>query len=384
MRNSNMVESQSFRKINMFGIVMHIKPVLKRYLIDSCIRRNDSHVLFASLSNMKWTLLFIVLFVSPLISQDNLVERPQQRLKIMIANAAFGKAVKDIDRSKLEAAVTLAAALSSKLYLLPGSALDSAARVLKSKGIEPTAIMIAKELSADEILFFNINQLEKILRVGVTSVSADSAQLKKEGEGWAAIRYLYKEDDRQLTDPALLSAVQRAFADMYNDSLMYDKAEGSFRVFPAEPTVIGAIDFINDDDLPLWEMFEAKEVYSFDAIETIFSEAIKIPFLVTYDMETRDSVYAKFGLYIVENFNAPSSLELEILEKINVKYYITGNLKRVDGGSFVELFFCELYKGKLNILRSAEGILTKDSMDEMRKLLKKLSDKLFLNDQEEK
>jgi hypothetical protein len=384
MKNLIMKKSQKAKNMIAPCLSRNINLLLIKNSIDSCIRWNDKPCLFARLSIMKWVFLIFLLVINPLIAQENFVEQPHERKKIMIANAAFGEAVKDIDRSKLEAAVTLAAALSSKLYLLPGSALDSAARVLKSKGIEPTAIMIAKELSADEILFFNINQLEKILRVGITSVTADSAQSKKEGEGWAAIRYLYKEDDRQLTDPALLSAVQRAFADMYNDSLMYDKAEGSFRVLPAEPTVIGAIDFINDDDLPLWEIFEAKEVYSFDAIETIFSEAIKSPVLVIYDMETRDSVYAKFGLYIVENFNAPSSLELEILEKINVKYYITGNLKRVDGGVFVELFFCELYKGKLNILRSAEGILTEDSMDEMRKLFIKLSDKLFLPDKEEK
>jgi len=326
---------------------------------------------------MKFVFFLFFLIISPLISQDNMVELPKSKQRLMIANATFAENIRDIDKRKLEAAVTLSSALSGKLYLVPNATLDSVAKILKSKSIEPTVLLVAKELNVDELIFFNINRLEKVLRVGITSITSDSSQIKREGVGWAAIRYLYKEDDRQLIDPALLTAVQRAFADMYNDSLMYDKADGSFRVFPAEPTVIGGIDFIDNEEMPKWEIFESKEVYSFDAIETIFAEAIKSPVLVTYDIDTRDSVYAMFGLHLVENFNAPSSLELEILEKLEVKYYITGNLKRVDGGVIIELFFCELYKGRLNILRSSEGILTSDSMDDMRKLFIKLTNKLL-------
>jgi hypothetical protein len=47
-----MMESQKVRKIDMFGIVSEYKTSTEAIFIDSCIRRNDSHVLFASLSYM--------------------------------------------------------------------------------------------------------------------------------------------------------------------------------------------------------------------------------------------------------------------------------------------------------------------------------------------
>ncbi len=336
---------------------------------------------------MKILLLLVLIMFNPLISQDNMVELPPEKIekqRIMIANAYFGENAKQIDQSKLEAAVTLASALSDKYYLIPGTKLDSTAKVMRSLGEEPTALSVANRLNVQKILFFNVNMFQRILRVGVTATLSDSTNYQTEGEGWSAIRYLSKKDDKPMIDPALLTAVQRAFADMDNDSLMYDKAEGSFRVYPAEPLVIGPIDFIDDDDLPDWEIFDTKEVYSFDAIETIFEQTIKDPSLVTYDLDTRDSLYAMFGMHLVENFNAPSSLELEILTNMDVKYFITGNLKRVEGGAFLELFFCELYKNKLNILKSAEGILTEDSIEQMRKLIKKLTHKILHSEIDEK
>ena len=336
---------------------------------------------------MKNFVLLLLILVYPLYSQENLVELPKMRSapqKIIIAKADFGDKIKYVNMKKLEAAVTLAAALSKKYYLIPMGKVDSVAQYLKKSKEYPTAIRVARELNTKKILFFNINRLERILRVGLTSVKTDSVNFREEGEGYAAIRYLNKADDEPVVDPALLTAVQRAFADMDDDSLMYDNAEGSFRVYPAEPLVIGTIDFIDNKDLPKWEVFQSKEVYSYDALEIIFEEAVKKPNYVVYDNLTRDSLYAMLGLHVVENFNAPSKLELEILSKMDVKYYITGALKRVEGGAYLELYFCEIINNKLNILRSAEGILKEDSMEDMRELVKKLAGKILVSGSGEK
>jgi hypothetical protein len=40
-------------KLICLALYLNIKPLLKRYFIDSSMRRNDSHVLFASLSYKK-------------------------------------------------------------------------------------------------------------------------------------------------------------------------------------------------------------------------------------------------------------------------------------------------------------------------------------------
>jgi 4a-hydroxytetrahydrobiopterin dehydratase len=68
------MESQKVRKIDILVLYLNINSVLKRYQIDSCMRRNDSQMLFASLSQI----IFISMANRELLSEDDIQDHLAQ------------------------------------------------------------------------------------------------------------------------------------------------------------------------------------------------------------------------------------------------------------------------------------------------------------------
>ncbi|WP_410969021.1 hypothetical protein, partial [Salmonella sp. SAL4444] len=80
---------------------------------------------------------------------------------------------------------------------------------------------------------------------------------------------------------------------------------------------------------------------SYAVVLDIIRTVLDNPHYVVYDMDTRDSVYALNGLYLIENYSAPSTLELQILERFDVNNYITGAFYReVDGRATLSMSLC--------------------------------------------
>lgn len=302
---------------------------------------------------------------------------PAHKKRVLLAQARVEPFVKAITQGKIEAATALALALSGKNELIPGDQRDSAVARLKEKGIKPIGTSVAEELKADMMLFLTISKLKNILRVDAVIYELGDTLLSTNGIGYAQLHYRQAKDSSILYDPSLLEAIQRAFAEAERDTLMYAANEGSFRVKPAAALVIGGI--IYKDEMPgeHWEMFTKKEISSYFIMESIFEECIKSDRFVTYDTETRDSVYSLFNVYGVENYRAPNSLELEALNKVAVDYYILGNFVRTAEGAELTLMLNKVSGNSIQPVKYEMGLLKKENYDELKALAKDLTAKLL-------
>ncbi|MBI5325813.1 MAG: hypothetical protein HZB41_11180 [Ignavibacteriae bacterium] len=295
----------------------------------------------------------------------------------MIADVNLGKEAGDISLSKVESAVALAGGLNKRFHIVPFSVRDSVAQVIVDQKKAPTAAEIAQNLNVDKLLFLNINRVENMLRVDISMVDADDFEEKSEGSGYALIHFINEKDEKVLYDPSLLSAVQRAVAVCLKDSMMYSNLEGKFNVIPAPAVIIGGIEFIDDPDLYMWDLYSRMAVASYDMIESIFETAKDCREYVIYDIETRDTIYSMFKLFFAENYKAPTKFEMEILSKFQVDYYITGTFRRIKEGSELELGLYKIKDEKLFPVRSVKGILTEDDLYKLRELSQSLTKQLL-------
>lgn len=313
-------------------------------------------------------------FLSVNIAYSQSIEPARQY--VLIADVQIASHLKEISVYKVEAALNLACEMTGKYRIIPLYVRDSIVDKFSKEGKEPTVALIASHMKANMIVFININSIGNMLRVAFSGVnSGDSSD--SPGTGYAQIRYREEKTNKVVYDPTLLAAMQRAFAEMVKDTLLYSNAEGAYRVFPAKTLAIGGIDFQDDTTMAKWGLFNNKSVVSYNAVESIFQEAFKNDKYIIYDIDTRDSIYSYFKLLLVENFNPPSKTEIDALSKFEVEYYITGVFKRVSSGAVIELYLCLISGSDLHIVKKEMDIVTNDSKVEFNDKLNKLTRKLL-------
>lgn len=307
---------------------------------------------------------------------ENSLSKSQQ--SIMLGKTTLGKALEyEISESKVEAALALSARLSGKYWLISNAARDSVAERLMNSGAEPNLKTVADSISADLIAFVSVNRLCNMLRFELNLVERNDIENMNKGIGYSYLRFRDVDLNTHLFDPSLLQASQRALAAATGDSAMYEGASGYFKVFPAMTMVVGGIAFENDKALPNWKIFNKREINSYDLAENIFDEARKSEHFAVYDIETRDSIYAMFKMYGVENCNPPTINEIEALRKLEIQRFIAGTLARKPDGATVELYLCNIEDNKFEILLSEKSFLAEDSMPELKKIVRALTRKLL-------
>lgn len=299
------------------------------------------------------------------------------RTLVLLGNVELGPEVQDLEASKIEAGLNLACELSKKFRLIPITTRDSVISLMLEQKKDPTAENLAKELQADKVYFVVINRLQNMLRIDLTAFDTKTSKKKYKGKGYANLRYREEKTNKIVYDPALLKAFQRAIADAENDSLLFSYLEDKLKVYPAASLIIGGIDFQEDKILPVWKLYEKKVVTSFDATEVIFDEIKDHPKFAVYDNPSRDSLYSLFHMHIVENYRPPTSFEILALNAMEVDYYITGLLKRVNEGALIEIVLCKVNKKSLEVIKSEKEMIYEDSIEEFREALKKCIRRIF-------
>ncbi|MCX7735487.1 MAG: hypothetical protein N2319_02125 [Candidatus Kapabacteria bacterium] len=299
------------------------------------------------------------------------------RILVLLGNVELGPEVHDLEASKIEAGLHLACELSKKFRLIPITVRDSVINLMLEQKKDPTAENLAKELQADKVYFAVINRLHNMLRIDLTAFDTKASKKKYKGKGYANLRYREEKTNKIIYDPALLKAFQRAMADAENDSLLFGFLEDNLKVYPAASLIIGGIDFQEDKTLPSWKLYEKKVVTSFDATEIIFNEIKDHPKFAVYDNPSRDSLYSLFHMHIVENYRPPTSFEILALNAMEVDYYITGLLKRVNEGALLEIVLCKVNKKNLEVVKSEKEMIYEDSIEEFRAAVKKSIRRIF-------
>ncbi len=298
-------------------------------------------------------------------------------LRLMLAAVEAERDADFASQSKVDAALNLVAGLADSYELVTLARRDSLVALLEEDEEPATARLIAERLAVDGLLFLQIGRIENVLRVGLTIKSGEDYAESSEGVGWALIRYRQVDNDKPVFDPALLRALQRAFADAEGKPDLFAAAEVPYDIAPAQPLVVGGIAVRNDSLLPGWKLFSEKVVVSYDAVLSIIDEAMQFPRYVVYDIDSRDSAYARNNLHMAENYHPPTVLEIETLQAFAVTHFITGSLERNPGGALLTLQFCAIENGRLRELRSEATSIVEDSRQELQSALRLLTGRLL-------
>jgi hypothetical protein len=312
-----------------------------------------------------------------LANSDSLKIPPKTRL--LVARIQLGHKTEDIRLTKVQAALNFASYLSRLFEIIPAAASDSMSVVLKNENLQPTAKVISERLGADRIVFVNVNRIANMLRVDLSLVNPLSPMQKAQGTGYALIRHRFEKTGELMYDPALLIACQRALASAENDKIMFFFAKDKFKVFPAEPLVVGGLEFVNDPAEKEWKLFGEKERAEFgkDLTQSMFEAAIDAPYYAVYDPETRDSVFAVYNLYLIENCRAPSIVEIDALNKFQVKKYLTGKLIRTPEGATIEISLCDIRGTKLYVIKTESAEFKTDAIDILETIAAELVKKIL-------
>jgi hypothetical protein len=306
--------------------------------------------------------------------------KKKELTRAFIAQVEYTPNVEEITDKKVEAAMNLVCELSGKYKLFTSIEIDNAIDDLKKLNREPTAYAIADQLGADQILFIQVSRLANMLRTEITGVNMPETKKKSTGIGYALLHYREQKTDKIIYDPNLLESLQRSFASMQKDPLMFMDAEQKYRIHPVPTLVIGGVEFKDDKTPAPWQLFDKNVVNSFMITEGVFEVVRESADYAVYDMESRDSIYALFNLHIVENYRPPTSYELDALTQLGVDYYITGIIKREEDGALLQLYLCKISKKQLIMQSSAEGTLTEDSVEGLKKVVRETALKLISSD----
>lgn len=321
--------------------------------------------------------IILLLFVNLATAQNDSNQPKINKKGILIAGIEMGYGCQNIKQSKVEAAINFAFKATGKYYIYNTDILNSTAKALEANNETVTPYNIARNLpECEKIYFVNMARIENMIRIDINSILLSDTTKKVHGAGYGTVRYKKIKNNKMLYDPAILNAVMRAMAVAERDSNLF-RLEDSTGILPLPTLVIGGLYYKDKAGSKDWEIYLTKEISSYDAVETIYSEIRDSKKYIVYDTQTRDSIYTLYKMLGTENFNPPSSQEIKLLENMEVDYYLTGALERTDEGAILDLYLGKISNGKIDIKKKATGILKEDSIEEYRDLLKKLTSDLF-------
>lgn len=299
-----------------------------------------------------------------------------KKIKLYAANIKIGANIDSVSANKALSAVNLALALTQKYELIQPTIVDSLYKISLKNDSNLSVDKFAKILDAKYSLFININRFQRILRTEIVAVNTDTKE-KSKGIGFALLNLQIQETGKILYDPILVSSSQRALAALFQDTLMYANNIGVYKVEPAAPLVVGGLYYKDSTDFSKWTLYSDKVLSSYYACESIFEAGKNASKYIVYDIATRDSIYSLNNMFAVENYNIPTPQELNTLMNFEVKYYITGELKRVSEGAEVNLYLTEIKVNDLKFIKKASKILENDKLDEYKVILTQLTKELL-------
>ncbi|MFN3194450.1 MAG: hypothetical protein ACE364_00695 [Chlorobiota bacterium] len=285
---------------------------------------------------------------------------------IFIGSVQQGAAADSISPKRIYSALKFALDMTAEHHTTPDSIRT---KTIAEADSSNTYDDLAKKVGAKFTCYASVDVLHNMLRANITLTDRDGSD--KTGFGYAAIHHI--KDGKQVYDIALVKAFQRAAMNVIADTTIYDHQPKEFQVKPAGSLVVGGF-IMNDNDIPFnWELFANESVTSYYASESIYEAAIDADNYAVYDIATRDSMYAMFNIYMVENSSPASASELKMLSQFDVQYYLYGQLDRDLNSADMKIILAELNNGKIRILNVAEGILNSDNKEKMKALIQKLT-----------
>lgn len=291
--------------------------------------------------------------------------------KVLINKISKGKAAETIDVQRIIAATNLAINMSEDYITIPDSVRKEYIKEHSGIANDDT---IANAIGAQYLISTGINLFHDMMRANITLTNIITKKELK-GFGFAPVRYI--KDGKTIYDVALVQSIQRALMSALEDSTLYLHQPKDYRTKPAETLVIGGFIFDQNQEPFLWKMFSNISVTSYFASSTIFEAAKDVDNYAVYDLSTRDSMYAAFNLYLVENSTPPGAQEVKILNVFGVQDYIFGSIQRIDNYAVIKIMLTKVLKDRLEIIRTETATLKKDDQDLFAKMIEQMTQKVL-------
>lgn len=281
-----------------------------------------------------------------------------------------------ISAGKVEAGLAVALTLTKWYRLIPTAERDSILATLPAA--RRTIADAAQATHAVGALFITTRRIANLVRTEVVVMSGEGMKEAGRGVGYGLVRFKTAAGETAVADPAILASLQRALCLAMHDSTLYDAAEDDFRVRPTALIGTGGIAFVDTSGATPWNLFAEKIVVSYDGEQTIANETAALRDFTTIDVETRDTMYSKAKLFLVENYNMISALEIRVLRLFDVRYVVIGSFDRTRSGAVLTLTLCELVDDRsFKPRRSVHEECTKDEKVAFRECVKAATAKLF-------
>lgn len=216
---------------------------------------------------------------------------------------------------KVEAGLSLALHRSGRYTYMPADIRDSLLR--ESSTADVPALEGAALLKAEYVVFASSMRIANLVRSEIVLRSVRDTMVVRRGTGFATSRYT--TDGIVLADPAILTSMERALAELDHDTA----------VVAAPLMSVGGFTF-TDDSLatPAWEYFAQPTVNSYHlALSVVYALQNEVTWTVI-DLDTRDAMMAKAGLFEVENDRLPTPTEIRILHAFGMDYVVSGSVRR--------------------------------------------------------
>lgn len=296
--------------------------------------------------------------------------------EVMIGGMQYDTSDAYISAKKIETGLSIALGATGKYAVIPNDVRDS---LLRSRRDTLSVLLAADYLKAELIVFCNVGRIGKLVRSEVVILGGDGFVLNLSGIGYGITTIEEDSSKTLIIDPAILSSIQRAVCTALQDTSLYGSASPILRVQPAELAVVGGIDFQEPPSgLDRWSLFEEKVSASYDVAQIIVEALRDTRNLVMIDLDTRDSIFAKARLYMIENYNPTTVAELKILSAFEVSRIITGRIERNPDGAVLTLRYQRILPdNRLQELAGAEAVLTDDSKEVLKSTTRVCLTKLF-------
>lgn len=255
---------------------------------------------------------------------------------------------------KLEAAVALAFDLADEGTIVPTHIRDSVARAHVTSSTGFTLAQITRLCGASSTVFASCLRVGNLIRAEVVRYSGDSLDRRDYGVGYATIRFR-KGADSLLADPAILQAVQRALATMLRRDDIYEKTDPPFNVRPTTLVSVGGIEFTNRAEGDPWGLFTDRITVSYDMAATVVESMIDDSLFTIVDLDTRDSLFKRAGMFYTENYNSTTEDELGVLAAFEVGTVITGTFQRTGKGATLTLRLSSIRRDDLSLVLLREA-----------------------------
>jgi hypothetical protein len=298
----------------------------------------------------------------------------------ILGNVDRGSGLDSLPDWKVDAALILISSLSDNINYIDLKSKSDFIDSLEAEAYVNKSIskLFLEENQITHVVVPRINRLNDILGVTIIIDPISDTLRSNSGTGFANLNLRDINTEKSVYDLSLTYALQRAFADAYDDSTMFDDAPEEYKIYPWKTLVIGGLEFKENEKLRNWEIFQEKVVNSFTIVENIFEASYNNAPYIVYDTATRDTLYTKFNMYGIENYDAPTRYEIDALVNFDIDFYITGSLTRIADGAEIKIFLCEVEKNGLKISKTVKDIIEEDSMEKLEEKIRELTKKLLL------